>query len=600
MPSKFSKKQRLFFLTFFMGFLFVIITFIVLWSHFRSRNPYLPGEEIEGLTTDLFRSLPKDYPQIIFTDITKQAGIDFKHFSGTRSSQLPEDMGSGAAWGDYDNDGWQDLFIVNTVGSLKLSPIEIENSSAHCALYHNNKDGTFSEVSTQAGVDYRGWGMGAAWGDYNNDELPDLFITSYGKNVFFHNNGDGTFTDRTEKSGLGGLEGFWTGVSWADYNRDGYLDIFVCGYVKYSNIEPLRKSKQYDVEVPASINPSTFKPEQCLLYKNNGDGTFKENSEWAGVDNANGRSLSAAWCDFNEDGWPDLYIANDVSDNALFYNLENGKFEDISHKARVADYRGAMGIAIGDWDKDQDLDMFITHWIAQENALYNNLKSQIRALNDPTINPLMFMDEADRYGVGQIALDFIGFGTFFFDYDNNGNLDLFVVNGSTFQQKSNPELLVPMANQIFWNRNAEDGFYDVSSVSGEAFSAEYVGRGAAYADFDNDGDLDIIIVSNLGPAILLKNNCNNRNNYFKCTLKGEISNSYAIGARLTLWGGNDIQIRQVGSQSSYLSQNSNVQHFGLGEIDKIDSLEIIWPSGRRQVLKDLSSNQHILISETVK
>ncbi|MCK5034197.1 MAG: CRTAC1 family protein, partial [Calditrichia bacterium] len=387
------------------------------------------------------------------------------------------------------------------------------------------------------------------------------------------------------------------GVSWADYNRDGFLDVFVCGYVKYSKTKSLSKSTQYDVEVPSSINPSSFASERSLLYKNNGNGSFTEIAEIAGVDNSNGRSLSAAWCDFDEDGWPELYIANDVSDNALFHNLGNGTFEDVSHAARVADYRGAMSIAIGDWDKDQDMDMFITHWIAQENALYSNLKSQIKALNDPLINPLKFMDEADRYGLGQIALDYIGFGTFFFDYDNDSNLDLFIVNGSTFQQKAQPTLLVPLTDQVFWNRNHEDGFYDVSSVSGEVLKSEYVGRGAAYADYDNDGDLDVFIVNNQGLAILLKNNCNNKNNYFKCTLRGVESNSLAIGARLSLWAGNDIQIRQVGSQSSYLSQNSYVQHFGLGEINKVDSLEIIWPSGIRQVLSDLPSNQNILIQE---
>ena len=597
MPGRFSRKRRLILLTGLMGLLFVTVTAIVLWSHFYPKKPYLPGEKIEGLTTDLFRSLPNDYPQVIFVDATKDAGINFNHFSGTRTSQLPEDMGSGAAWGDYDNDGWQDLFVVNMIGPLTLSSAEISASPASCALYHNNKDGTFSEVGTQAGVDYRGWGMAAAWGDYNNDNFLDLFISSYGENVFYHNNGDGTFTDRTNLTGLGGLEGFWAGVSWADYNRDGFLDIFVCGYVKYDKTQILNTSMQYDAEVPSSINPSSFASERCLLYKNNGNGTFSEIANKAGVDNPNGRSLSAAWCDFDEDGWPELYIANDVSDNALFHNLGNGTFENVSHLARVADYRGAMGIATGDWDKDQDMDIFITHWIAQENALYSNLKSQIGALNDPIINPLKFMDEADQYGLGQIALDYIGFGTFFFDYDNDSNLDLFVVNGSTFQQKEQPEILVPMTDQVFWNRNNEIGFFDVTAVSGETLKSEYVGRGAAYADYDNDGDIDVFIVNNLGPAILLKNNSNNKNNYFKCELRGVESNSIAIGARLTLWANNEIQIRQVGSQSSYLSQSSYIQHFGLGKTNQVDSLEIIWPGGKRQVVYDMASNQNILIIE---
>jgi len=600
MAGKFSKKQRLTFFTVVMGLLFVIITFIIIWLDLNSQKPYVPGEQTEGLTAGLFRSLPKDHPQLNFIDVTKEAGINFIHFPGTRTSQLPEDMGSGVAWGDYDNDGWIDLFVVNHAGPITMPSDELLTTPAHCALYHNNKDGTFTEVSVQAGVDLRGFGMAAAWGDYNNDMLLDLFVSSYGENRFYHNNGDGTFSERTKQAGLGGLNGFWAGVSWADFNRDGFLDIYVCGYVKYSSSEKsLSGSMQYDEEVPASINPSSFAPERCLLYKNNGNGSFTELAKEVGVDNPKGRSLSAAWCDFNEDGWPDLYVANDVSDNALYRNLGNGKFEDISHLARVADYRGAMGIAIADWDKDQDMDLFVTHWIAQENALYSNLKSQILAMKNDAIDPLQFMDEADRFGLGQIALDFIGFGTSFFDFDNDSYLDIFVVNGSTFQKKSQSTLLIPMSDQIFWNRSSEDGFYNVSSVGGSYFNSEYVGRGGAYADYDNDGDLDLFIVNNQGPAILLENKNVSNNNWFKCTLYGKQSNSIAIGTRLYLKSGDEIYNRQVGSQSSYLSQNSYVQHFGLGKSEVIDSLNIFWPSGHQTVIKNLQVNQNLHIYENI-
>ncbi len=597
MLARFSRKQRIFIFIGVMGILFVTITYIIIDSRLNSQKSYVPGEKSEGLTKELFRSLPQDYPRLNFKNATQEAGINFMHFPGTRTMQLPEDMGSGAAWGDYDNDGWLDLYVVNHAGPLTMNPEELLKTPAHCVLYHNNQNGTFTDVSVQAGVDFRGFGMAAAWGDYNNDNLPDLFVSSYGENIFYHNNGDGSFSNRTKQSGLGGLQGFWAGVSWADYNNDGFLDIYVCGYVKYGISVNTGGSMQYDEEVPASINPSSFQSERCLLYKNRGNGTFKEVAKEAGVDNPKGKSLSAAWCDFDDDGWPDLYVANDVSDNALYHNLGNGKFADVSHSARVADYRGAMGIATGDWDNDQDMDLFVTHWIAQENALYSNLKSQIAAMKNESINPLQFMDEADRYGLGQIALDYIGFGTSFFDFDNDGDLDLFVVNGSTFQKKSQPTLLIPMPDQIFWNRSSEDGFYNVSAVSDSAFKSNYVGRGGAYADYDNDGDLDLFIVNNQGPAILFKNETRNSNNWFKCTLHGSKSNSLAIGAKLSLKAGDEIQIRQVGSQSSYLSQNSYIQHFGLGESKAIDSLHIVWPSGYQQIKKDISANQHIHIYE---
>ncbi|MFQ5932966.1 MAG: CRTAC1 family protein, partial [Nitrospiraceae bacterium] len=324
---------------------------------------------------------------------------------------------------------------------------------------------------------------------------------------------------------------------------------------------------------------------------------FSEVAEVAGVLNEQGKSLEAAWSDLDEDGWPDLYVANDVSDNVLFHNLGNGRFIDVSHAARVADYRGAMGLALGDWDGDEDMDIVITHWIAQENALYSNLRSQLAFRATPGPPPLRFMDEADRYGLGQIALDYIGWGTSFIDYDNDGRLDLFVVNGSTFQQRDNPRLLVPMIDQLFWNRGADEGFYDVSAVSGEYFKREYVGRGAAFADYDNDGDVDVFVVNNGGPGVLLRNNGGNRNRWLKVRLEGRQSNRYAIGARLRLVIEKTVQVREVGTQSSYLSQNSLVEHFGLGSHAEADTLEVIWPSGVRDVLSRVAAGQTVRIVE---
>ncbi len=580
--------------------LVLLVTVAVIWFQFKPEAPYRPGEKITGLTSELARSLPQDAPRVQFVEVAKISGIDFQHFSGKRSSQLPEDMGSGAAWGDYDNDGRLDLFVVNQVGPLTLSEQEVKNSPARCALYHNNGDGTFVEVAAQAGVDYRGWGMGAAWGDYNNDGWIDLFLSTYGENVFYHNNGDGTFTDKTRPSGLGGRNGFWAGAAWADFNRDGFVDLYVCGYVQYSYIEPQQVSMQYDVEVPASINPSTYQPAHNLLYRNNGNGTFSEISAAAGVEDVQGRSLSAAWCDFDEDGWPDLYIANDVSDNVFYRNLGNEKFRDISHAAWVADYRGAMGLAIGDWDGDADMDIFITHWLAQENAIYSNMRTQYARLKDAKPGPLKFMDEADRYGLGQSTLDYIGWGTSFFDYDNDGKLDLFAANGSTFQERDKPWLLIPMTLQLFWNRGASEGFYEVSAASGEVFRQKYGGRGAAFGDYDNDGDVDVFVVVNGGPALLLRNDGGNQKNWLKVDLRGTKSNRQAIGAKLRLVAGESVQVRQVGAQPSYCSQNSLIEHFGLGAHTQADTLAIVWPSGTQQILTGMAVNQTVQVVEGQK
>ncbi|HEY6107810.1 MAG TPA: FG-GAP-like repeat-containing protein [Gemmatimonadales bacterium] len=587
-------KRRLV-LTVALAFAFVAVAGTIVFLAVKPEPAYRPGAKIEGLTSELSRSLPADYPRITFTDVTRAAGIQFRHFSGQRSSQIPEDMGSGAAWGDYDNDGWPDLFLVNVVGPITLTAAAVRQSPARCALYRNNRDGTFTDVSVAAGIDLRVWGMGAEWADYDNDGRLDLVVSTYGENVLYHNNGDGTFSDRTRAAGLGGKRGFWSGVAWGDYDRDGFLDLYVTGYVKYSRPSETTAAAQYDVENPASINPNAFPPERNLLYHNNRNGTFTEVAARAGVLGDRGKSLEAAWADFDEDGWPDLYVANDVTDNQLFRNRGNGTFEDISHLAHVADYRSAMGLAVGDWNGDGHLDIYITHWIAQENALYTSLLKP-RAGGRPGA-ALEFRDEADRYGLGQVTLDFVGWGTFFFDYDNDGRPDLFVANGHTFQRRDAPHLLAPETAQLFWNRGPEHGFYDVSAVSGEYFHNAYVGRGAAFADYDNDGDLDVVVVNHGGSAVLLRNDGGNRAHWLKVRLEGRRSNRTAIGAKIRLVAGHTTQIREVGAQAPYLSQDDLTEHFGLGTIAQVDSLEVTWPSGLRQVWTGLPSNQTVRLVE---
>ncbi|MDX1617405.1 MAG: CRTAC1 family protein [Balneolaceae bacterium] len=565
------------------------VTAWFIWEGDDTRRRYIPGEEVEGLTTRLERGVPEDYTPVTFTDATKEAGIRFQHFGFDRTSQLPEDMGSGAAWLDYDNDGWDDLFVVNYSAPLDT---EVDRPS-RCALYRNNGDGTFQDVSQPSGLDLAIRGMGFAAGDYNNDGWTDLAVTAYGRSVLMKNNGDGTFTNVTARAGLDGREGYWAGASWADYDRDGDLDLYITGYVKYVDFG--LPGSDLAAEEPASINPSSFRPERNLFYRNNGDGTFTEIARQSGVENPSGRSLSATWADFNNDLWPDLYVANDVSDNVLYLNRQNGTFEDISHSAHVADYRGAMGIAAGDWDNDLDMDLFITHWIAQENALFTNRWND--TLRSRTGQSLQFKDDSAIHGLGQSSLDYIAWATSFKDLDLDGKLDLFIANGSTFQMPDEPTRLRPMPDQVYWNGGKRRGFFDVSSVSGPYFEDSYVGRGAAFSDYDRDGDPDLFLVNHNGPGILLRNDSDLGRNWLAVRLEGKKSGHSAVGARLRLVAGDLEQIRQVGSQSSYLSQDSHVQLFGLGERPGVDTLEVTWPTGKRELHLNLKPNRLLKIVE---
>jgi hypothetical protein len=587
-----SRRSRLIWLTSACGVLFLAVVSMAAWRWQSRDETYRPGEEIDGITAELARGLPADHPRVTFTDVTSQARIAFRHFNGSRTSQLPEDMGSGAAWGDYDADGNIDLLVVNAGGPLTMSDDARQKSPARTTLYRNNGDGTFADVTDRAGVGLRAMGQGAAWADYDNDGRLDVVITTYGTNVLYRNNGDGTFADVSERSRLRAHTGFWTGASWGDYDRDGWLDLYVTGYVKYVKLETGRL--RHDPENPASINPSSFRPERNLLFRNNRNGTFTEVAARAGVLDTTGRGMAAAWADLDEDGWLDLYVANDQSDNVLFRNRGNGTFENISHAARVADYRSAMGIAVGDWNGDGAQDLFLTHWIAQENALYTSLlKLAPRAAARPAA--LRFIDDADRYGLGQASLDFVGWATSFVDYDNDGRLDLFIVNGSTLQDRTDSTRLVPMRNQLFWNRSNGDGFYDVSVAAGSVFGQEHVGRGGAFADYDNDGDVDVFVVNHGGPGMLLRNDGGNRNGWIQVEARGEKANRQGIGATIRVVAGGTTQMRQVGAQASYLSQNSLIETFGLGATTRVDTIDVSWPGGGRDVVTGIGANQRIRI-----
>ncbi len=560
----------------------------------RAPEPYNTAAAAEGITSDLERAVPADHPKVAFREVSAESGLVFRHFSGARSTQLPEDMGSGAAWGDYDNDGDDDLFLVNVAGPLTLSEADRSRSAASCALFRN-EGGTFADATAASGLALRITGMAAAWGDFDGDGWLDLVVTSYPRLHLFRNRRDGTFEDVTEAAGLGRLRGFWAGASWADYDRDGDLDLYVCGYVRY-RFDPAdrdRVSLQYRGEVPFTLNPSSYPPEPNLLLRNDGPRGFAEVAAQAGVANPSGRSLSAAWCDLDADGWLDLYVANDISDNALFRNRGDGTFEDVSHATAVADYRGAMGLGIGDWDGDGDFDIFVTHWIAQENALYSNARF-LPSRQEPA--GLLFVDVADQYGLGQIALDYIGWGTSFFDYDHDGRLDLLVVNGSTFQDERAPERLVPMRHLLFWNRGAPDGFFEVGAVSGEIFLRATVGRGAAFADYDRDGDMDAVVVNHGDRAWLLRNDGGNRRHWLQVRAAGRRLR-FGEGALVSVTARGVTRIQQIGSQPSYLSQNALMAHFGLGDADTVDRVRVVFLDGTVVEREAVPADQVLVVRE---
>jgi hypothetical protein len=542
--------------------------------------------------------LPPDTPRVQFTDVTEQAGIHFQHFHGTRSTQLPEDMGSGAAWGDYDNDGYPDLYVVDVAGPLTDTPEQIAHSPGGNRLYHNNRDGTFTDVTEKAGVGFKGIGMAAAWADYDNDGYLDLVVTSYDRIVLYHNNGNGTFTDVTVKAGLDKFRGFWTGAAWGDYDRDGNVDLYICGYVKYNyRAEDLhKKSLQYSSLVPYTLNPAAYPPERNLLFHNNGNGTFTEVGVDAGVDDPTGRSLSAAWYDFDGDGWPDLYVANDIWGSKLYLNLHNGKFKDATQQVGATDFRGAMGIAIGDWDNDGDPDIFITHWINQEDALYDNLKF-MPGRDHTKPGPLFFGDIAEIVGLGQITRNSIGWGTSFFDFDNDGKLDLFVVNGSTFQNDKDPKHLVPMKNFLFWQRSPKLGFYEAGAESGAPFQQAHVGRGAAFADYDNDGYMDVFIVNQEGRPMLLRNDGGNKKNWIEVSVKCTKSNRTGFGTKVEIEAGGQVQSQEIGGQTSYLSQNFQRAHFGLDTEKVVTHLKVTFLSGIVREMGQVPANQILTVVE---
>ena len=529
----------------------------------RNGNTYVPGTSVDGVTRELDRDAARE-SNLIFEDRTRAAGLDTVHFGGgIRSSQLPEDMGSGAAWGDYDNDGDPDLYLVDFAGPLTdAAPTGNGNR-----LYRNNGDGSFTDVTVESGTGWQGRGLGALWFDADGDGHDDLYLTAFGTNTLYHNDGDGTFSDHTESSGLGGIPGFWTGIAAADADGDGWLDLYVCGYVDYDADanDAAGTSSRYGGDMPFTLNPSSFRATPNLFYRNLGDGRFEELAAEIGVSNSEGRSLGVLWSDFNDDGWPDLYVANDVSDNVLFLNDGSGFFEDGSHAAGVADYRGAMGLATGDVDGDGRRDLMVTHWMAQENALY-------RHSND---TPLRFQDSADRFGLGQSSLDDVGWGVALTDFDGDGDPDLFIANGSTVQQLDQPLLLVPFLDRLFENLGGTEGFHDVPKILAGSATSPANGRSVAVADWDRDLAPDLVVTRNGGPPLLLRN-ATPAVEWMVLTVEQDGANPRAIGARIQVESETGALSAEVQAGGSYLGQS--FPEFAFPH-DRDAVVTVRWPGG---------------------
>jgi hypothetical protein len=519
-----------------------------------------------------------------FTDITQQAGITFKHISSPEKRYIVESMSGGVVLFDYDNDGFQDIYFVN---SLTVDLVK-SGEKTKSALYHNNGDGTFTDVTDKAGVGDVGWGMGAAVGDYNNDGFDDLYVTCLGQNHLFKNNGNGTFTDVTQKANVGDPR--WsTGAAFVDYDNDGRLDLFIANYVDFdiNHLPEFGKGKLCQFKgVPVQCGPRGLPGAGDSLYHNNGDGTFTDVSKKAGVSDPNGfYGLGVICSDFDGDGLVDIYVANDSTPNFLYHNNGDGTFKEIGFTSGTAvnengSEQGSMGVTLGDYDHDGLLDLFITNFDDDYNTLYHNDGRGA------------FADVSYKTKVAAVSLPFVGWGTKFFAYDNDGWADIFVVNGHVY-----PQLPSYRQRNLVHKNNRDGTFTEVGLQLGAPLEEKGVGRGAAFGDIDNDGDVDIVINNLDGPPQLLRNDGGNTNNSVLIKTVGVKSNRDGIGARVKVVSGDLTQVDEVFSGGSYISQNDLRLHFGLEKRTKIDLIEIRWPSGAVDKVNNLSANKTLTFKE---
>jgi enediyne biosynthesis protein E4 len=529
---------------------------------------------------------------VSFSNVAAQAGISTKTIYGDerKNKYLLETTGCGAAFIDYDNDGWQDMILVNgtRLGSLP------QDQTPTSRLYRNNANGSFTDVTQKSGINRTGWGQSVSVGDYDNDGFEDIFISYFGKNALYHNNGNGTFTDVAEKAGVALNRTRWgSGCAFVDYDRDGNLDLFVASYIDLDlKTAPVPESGPCLYKgVMVACGPPGLAGGVNTLYRNNGGGSFTDVSEKSGIRKTNGTyGLGVLVADFDNDGWPDIYVANDSAPAALYQNNKNGTFTDIGIEAGCAfsidgKPQAGMGVSAGDYDRDGWLDIFKTNFSGDTSTLYRNT------------GKVAFDDVTFPAGIG-VTTRWLGWGCGFVDVDNNGWLDIFLVNGHVYPEVEKLTTEAGYAQRKVLYRNLQNGrFTDVSDGAGAAVIQPSPARGCAFGDYDNDGDIDILINPVNAVPELLRCDSSNQNNWVTIKTIGVKSNRSGIGARIRCVTEDGIQIDEVRSGGSYYSQNDLRVHFGLGKRDKIKSLEIRWPSGQIETLGDVAVNQFITVKE---
>jgi hypothetical protein len=540
--------------------------------------------------TPAARGKPSGLPfHASFTDVAEHSGLGEPVICGSpdRVDYIVETMGAGIAFLDYDNDGWLDILV------LSGSRMDGAPPGATNRLYRNNRDGTFTEVTEKAGLHRSGWAFGVTVGDYNNDGFDDLFITYWGHNVLYRNNGDRTFTDVTEAAGLARPAHWGTGCTWVDYDRDGRLDLFVANYLRFDTSRVPKAGKDPACNwkgVPVNCGPRGLPTESHLLFHNNGDGTFTDVSERSGIAKATGSyGLTAVAADFNDDGWPDIYVACDSTPSLLFRNRHDGTFAEEALPRGVAlsedgMEQAGMGVGVGDYNLDGRLDLFKTHFADDTPVLYRN---------DGNGN---FSDVTMRGGLG-VDTRFVCWGAGIEDLDNDGLPDIFVATGGVYPEvgRALPQWSYATPRLIY--RNLGNGkFEQLIGEAGTAIAAPHVSRGVAFGDFDNDGDIDILIMNQHEPPSLLRNDLTGGNHWLKVRLIGTASNRSAIGARVIAKYGGRQQAREVLAQASYLSVNDRRLHFGLGQSENAD-LEIRWPNGTRESVASLPADHLVTVQE---